>query len=1298
MSKVRLFGHSVLWIFTVSMVVLALVLMAARLVAMQVPSYKHDLEVFLSEETGTDISVDGLSASMNGFQPQISLLGVTLGERSNPAQALQVGEIRLSFNPLSFIKGRINPNKITILKTDISIKRFADGHLSILGLSNNKSAENSTSDFSWLLEDGYFEVLDSQITWQDGMRDVPDVTLKDARIVFKNNDQKHVFSLRAKLPEGDGESIAFSVDIDGDPLSDNDWNAKGYLKAEKLHIDKYLSRLKVDELSINHGVGDLELWSRWDSAQLTQVKGYVVVEAASLLRNKKTLAISQFNSQFDWLKTANGWSLTAKDFSFEAAGSQQEKSQFSVKFQSINEGQLQINIELTGLNLAAISSLAQHSDLLDQKTANLLQAVNPSGRLNNVTVSLLTEGEQQAWAFCGQLKDFSSHAYEQSPGVKNVTLSACATTEKGWIEADTADAAVYFKGLFRDPIELDELTGQLTWFRDANGWAVSSNRLVANTPHFETATRFKLQLPTDGSDAVIDLQAGFGHADGRFTSLYLPVGIMGEGVVNWLDSAFTEGQVTGGGVLLKGALPDFPYRDKQGIFQVLFDTESVLLHYADDWPDVVDASAQVEFKNEGMRIVGSKGRISGNNIANVLVDVADLKNDHYLNVSGKVNDDIGGLFTFFEQSPIKQTVGALLQQSRASGEAMVDLNIAIPLRAKLKTRVKAQATLSNNTLMFPKIDVALENIQGVIKYSEQGLSGAALRGRFLGQPLTVDIYSQENRTLIKANGPLNTAVLAKKYPSKAWQYVNGDSAAELLVTLPHAGLSGGGSSSISLSSDLVGIAVDLPAPVGKVSADAKRFNVELNLGQTGLPMAASYGDKLKGYFHFIEDEGDVLSLSKGSLHFGGGETELPAEKGFKLSGFVKALDVKQWREALHIGGAKSDATLSVNQLDITLGELNWLDRTFSDVQIKGVHTVSHWAGDIVSPSVSGQYVLPDSFGNNEIIQLDLMTLKLPPLNPEGLRETKSPLNPDEIPNINLKSKALFLGDAALGAMELRLRRKHNGMIIEKLSLESKRDQLQAYGAWELEGGVSRTGLKGQLTSKSLGSLLNDTGVFDDLEGAPADVVFDVYWPGEPQEFSKNHLNGYGQIKTSKGKLLDVEPGIGRIFGLLSLYTLKRRLQLDFSDLIEKGLSFDKIKGRFTINDGDAITKRFYLESPSARIDFDGRVGLGKEDFDQLITVTPNSTESLPIAGALAGGPLVGAAVFIVQKIAGKTLNKFVGYQYRVTGPWSDPKIKQISKPGGKIFGMVDNALTPVFDASIGQLPFKKLVSTSPTVE
>jgi uncharacterized protein YhdP len=119
-------------------------------------------------------------------------------------------------------------------------------------------------------------------------------------------------------------------------------------------------------------------------------------------------------------------------------------------------------------------------------------------------------------------------------------------------------------------------------------------------------------------------------------------------------------------------------------------------------------------------------------------------------------------------------------------------------------------------------------------------------------------------------------------------------------------------------------------------------------------------------------------------------------------------------------------------------------------------------------------------------------------------------------------------------------------------------------------------------------------------------------------------------------------------------------------------------------DGELQMDRFYLESPSSRLDFEGRVWLAQERLDQLITVTPKTTETLPLAGAIAGGPLLGAAVFIVQKIAGKTVNKFAGYQYRVTGPWADPKIQQISQPGGKIFGFMGDVLSPVFDATLGQ--------------
>jgi uncharacterized protein YhdP len=72
-----------------------------------------------------------------------------------------------------------------------------------------------------------------------------------------------------------------------------------------------------------------------------------------------------------------------------------------------------------------------------------------------------------------------------------------------------------------------------------------------------------------------------------------------------------------------------------------------------------------------------------------------------------------------------------------------------------------------------------------------------------------------------------------------------------------------------------------------------------------------------------------------------------------------------------------------------------------------------------------------------------------------------------------------------------------------------------------------------------------------------------------------------------------------VFGLLSLQTLPRRLTLDFSDVFKKGLTFDRIKGSFLLERGDAYTTNLYLDGPAARIDISGRTGLAVNDYDQL---------------------------------------------------------------------------------------------------
>jgi uncharacterized protein YhdP len=164
------------------------------------------------------------------------------------------------------------------------------------------------------------------------------------------------------------------------------------------------------------------------------------------------------------------------------------------------------------------------------------------------------------------------------------------------------------------------------------------------------------------------------------------------------------------------------------------------------------------------------------------------------------------------------------------------------------------------------------------------------------------------------------------------------------------------------------------------------------------------------------------------------------------------------------------------------------------------------------------------------------------------------------------------------------------------------------------------------------------------------------WSGNPHQFSSTDLHGTLDMRLGEGRFLDVSPGMGRVFGLLNVGALQRRLTLDFSDLFKRGFSFDQIDGSFKIDEGDAYTNDLRIEGPSADIEILGRTGLVDRNFDQVVTITPKITGSIPVIGALAGGPVVGAALYLAQKVVGKKVDEANNRVYTITGPWDNPDI------------------------------------------
>src|SRR5690606_34319836 len=178
-----------------------------------------------------------------------------------------------------------------------------------------------------------------------------------------------------------------------------------------------------------------------------------------------------------------------------------------------------------------------------------------------------------------------------------------------------------------------------------------------------------------------------------------------------------------------------------------------------------------------------------------------------------------------------------------------------------------------------------------------------------------------------------------------------------------------------------------------------------------------------------------------------------------------------------------------------------------------------------------------------------------------------------------------------------------------------------------------------------------------IQSESLDAQFDVSWSGGPREDFLASLNGTVNVRFGTGQLDEVEPGAGRVFGLMSIVALPRRLSLDFRDVFDRGFGFDEITGTFRLDDGQAYTCDLSLKGPAADVGIVGRTGLVAKDYDQTAVVSANVGNTLPVVGAVVAGPQVAAALLIFSQIFKKPLQEMGQIYYGIEGDWSDPAIE-----------------------------------------
>ena len=197
---------------------------------------------------------------------------------------------------------------------------------------------------------------------------------------------------------------------------------------------------------------------------------------------------------------------------------------------------------------------------------------------------------------------------------------------------------------------------------------------------------------------MIDLTANVDRADARAVWRYMPHVVNAEARA-LIKRGIVSGQGYDGHLVLKGPLQDFPFRDgSTGKFIVTVKAADAKVDYVAGWPTIQEINADLTF-GVGMKIEASQGSMLGAKLSNVKVVIPDFEShEEILLVKGVAQGPTSEFFRFLDQSPVGDTIDRFTEGMKARGNGSLNLELDIPLRHALDTKMRGDYRFQNNEL------------------------------------------------------------------------------------------------------------------------------------------------------------------------------------------------------------------------------------------------------------------------------------------------------------------------------------------------------------------------------------------------------------------------------------------------------------------------------------------------------------------------------------------------------------------------------------------------------------------------
>lgn len=1007
------------------LLLLALLALGVRVSFSLLPLFHERVVSYLNDQLDTDFVIDVLEPEWDGINPTLTIRGLRLQghEAGRPAFLVERLDVELNtvatFLNFTPIVDHLEANAISVV-----LEGDGEKHWSLFGIRQLEEERKPSRSFDlqttmhWLSMQGYVDLTNIKLEL---------LPYGQSPVVFDT----HYLSLSEKsgqkqlewlLKVGEG-SVEFTAYGSGTNRWNADWS--GALDIEGADVSRLC--LLVDDCRQYLQAARLDANSQWrfqtghwqvdgDLALTDMVydtDGELSTVPASFSTELKAMGYSQGPVISDWSTELSNISLT------------QGENQVSIENAEVrghHQGETTINFAVKTLDLAPVKHLALESGLLPESAADLVSTLDPSGTLRDITIRYLPDRDPLADGSIvtkARLDNVAVGAWEGAPSAGNVSGWLHMNTLSGYFDLETKDFKLGFPELFHDEWTFYSAKARLYWDVVDDIYRLKSDDIsVVGDEGWLNGTML-LDIPFGrkaNEPNYLDIDIGIADGDARFAKKYLPVHILNQDLSEWLETAIVGATIHQGGFSMEGPLDSDA--EEPLLWNLFFDVEEGEFAYDPDWPAVTGLKGRIFVDDDEVLIEAERGKTFDTVLeqAKVSLDLNDKLMT--LHLDSKVQGPGKDIIRLLTETPLAEYSDEIARDWAMDGDFSGHFNLALPIEDVEKVSVQIGLETSNGYFATKSPNVELDQIRGAFSYDLQnGLQAEQVEARFLGSKISGSIAStidyRGNETMqLDWRGKMATDSLQSWLELDFLSLLEG--AADYTGSLMLKS-SGDLQAQLSIQSDLEGLEIELPAPLGIAAEDKNPMDIRLNVFRDRNELFVRLGDVGRARFLF-DPEFDFRAAAVRLGESGA----LPAMEPDKIliSGTIPELDIGPWLDTFDGQPPGEDELNLLSQVEmnnVKIDKLIYDDYSWNDLMLRVKLGANYTEVTVNSEPVDGQLLIPSR--PSLPFMLDMNRLHLPELPEQEEKEDRDEsredwlvnVNPRELPSAIVKIDSLKIG-------------------------------------------------------------------------------------------------------------------------------------------------------------------------------------------------------------------------------------------------------------------------------------------------